>query len=328
LFGKSVIYQQESNTMSKQPKIMKFSMSNKIKILIGLIAVEVIAIAFSINSGDKRTSLTDNNLQQFALLDSTGVNRFVFGKNTLQKNPQGKWSINEKYEADAPLMRQLFELLEKIEVKKPVSDNMKKEILSRIKAQGIDVQFVKEGTAIQSFKMLGKEGECFVLLPDGEAFVLYVPGYNISLSEVFSMTEGDWREKTVISSRFLGLKRVAVTYPTKPQESFAIQRDSTFFKINGISKLDTNMVGNYVDAFKSVRVFSFLDNATLKDSLQKTQPYCVIEVDDINKERSNSIKIFADKQHIYGILAKTDELVELEPRYFTRFLVRKKDFEK
>ncbi len=303
-------------------------MTNKIKILIGLIALEIIAIAFSFVSKDTQTSVNNTNLQTFALTDTVGVNRLVFGKNVLQQNKAGRWTINEKHLADAPLMRQLFALLQKIDIKKPVSANLKAEIVAQIEKQGIDIQLGSADDLRQSFRIIGKEGECYAMRADGEVFVLYVPGYNISLSEVFYLAEGDWREKTIIASRFAGVKKVSITYTAKPQESFVIQRDSTFFKVEGISKLDTNMVGNYVDAFKSVRVFSFLDKPAIKDSLQKTVPYCVITLEDIDKEKSNSIKVFANKQLLYGILGKTDELVELETRYFTRFLVRKKDFEK
>jgi hypothetical protein len=303
-------------------------MTPKIKILLGLIVIEIVAIVFSVSSNDRTTSLTNNNLQQFALIDSTGVNRFVFGENTLQRNEDGRWTINQKYWADAPLMRQLFMLLEKIEVKKPVSEQMKVEVSKQIQEEGIEIQFFKENMLSQSFKMIDREGECYVLKPDGEAFVLYVPGYNVALSEVFGLTEGDWREKTVIASRFLGLKKITLTYTEKPQESFTILRDSTFFKIDGITKIDTNMVGNYVDAFKSVRVFSFLENPAFRDSLLKTSPYCLIEVEDIDRNKNNAIKVFTDKKTLYGIISKTNELVALEPRYFTRFLVRKKDFEK
>ncbi|SFE62618.1 hypothetical protein [Thermoflexibacter ruber] len=303
-------------------------MSNKIKILLGIILVEIMAIAFSISIQSKQTSLNDNSLQQFAILDSTGVHRFIFGKNTLERNEVGTWIVNQKYTADAPLIRQLFQVLAKIEIKKPVSDNMKKEIAEQFKTQGIDIQILKEGKTVQSFKMLDIERECIVQKPDGEAFVIYVPGYNISLSEVFKLSEGDWRAKTVISSSFFGVKKIALTYTEKPQESFVIERDSTFFKVQGISKLDSNMVGNYVDAYKNIRVFSFLDKPAMKDSLLKTQPYCIIEVEDIDKSKNNSIKVFTDKKQLFGILGKTEELVELEPRYFTRFFVRKKDFAK
>lgn len=303
-------------------------MSNKIKILLGIILVEIMAIAFSISTQSKQTSLNNNSLQQFALLDSTGVHRFIFGKNTLERNEVGTWIVNQKYTADAPLIRQLFQVLAKIEIKKPVSDNLKKEIGEQFRTQGIDIQILKEGKTVQSFKMLDRERECIVQKSDGEAFVIYVPGYNISLSEVFKLSEGDWRAKTVISSSFFGVKKIALTYTEKPQESFVIERDSTFFKVQGISKLDTNMVGNYVDAYNNIRVFSFLDKPAMKDSLLKTQPYCIIEVEDIDKSKNNSIKVFTDKKQLFGILGKTEELVELEPRYFTRFLVRKKDFAK
>lgn len=303
-------------------------MTNKIKVLIGIIALEIIAIAFSFVSKDTKTSVNNNASQTFALTDTIGVNRLAFGKNILQQNKAGKWIINEKHLADAPLMRQLFALLQKIDIKKPVSANLKTEIIAQIEQKGIDIQFGSANDLRQSFKIIGKESECYAMRADGEVFVLYVPGYNISLSEVFYLTEGDWREKTIIASRFLAVKKVAISYTAKPQESFVIQRDSSFFKVEGISKLDTNMVGNYVDAFKSVRVFSFLDEPAIKDSLQKIEPYCIITLDDIDKEKSNTIKVFANKQLLYGILGKTDELVELETRYFTRFLVRKKDFEK
>jgi len=303
-------------------------MTNKIKILIGIIAVEIVTIAFSFGSKEVQTSVGSIDSQTFALTDTVGINRIVFGKNVLQQNKGGKWTVNGKHLADAPLMRQLFALLQKIDIKKPVSDNLKAGVIAQIEKEGIDIQLSSDNEVRQSFKIVGREMECYAMHPEGNVFVLYVPGYNISLKEVFYLTEGDWREKTIMASRFLGIKKVAIDYTAKPEESFVIRRDSSFFKIQGVSKLDTNMVGNYVDAFKSVRVFSFLDKPSIKDSLQKLAPYCVISLEDIDKEKSNSIKVFANKQSLYGIIGKTDELVELEARYFTRFLVRKKDFEK
>jgi hypothetical protein len=304
-------------------------MTNKIKILIGIIVLEIGLLAFSMQDSREYNSLaSSSNLRQFALTDSAEVNGFVFGKNTLQKTAQG-WIINGKYPADAPLMRQLFLVLQKIEIKKTVSAQMKKDLAPQIEKQGIDIQFLKGNTPLQSFRMLNKNEECYITLPtQGEAYVLYVPGYNISLSEVFNLTEGDWREKTVIATRFLSVKKIALSYADRPQDSFIILKDSTFFKVDGLSKLDSNMVGNYVDAFKNVRVFSFIDRPTFKDSLEKALPYCTLAIEGVISEQSNSIKIYTDRKSLWGIMGKTDELVELEPRYFTRFLVRKKDFEK
>jgi ribosomal protein L30/L7E len=303
-------------------------MSNKIRILLVIIIAEIGLIGFSMNSKKEYNSLENNDLQQFALLDSAGVSTFIFGKNKLEKTPLGTWILNEKYTADIPLMRQLFLVLGKVEIKKPVSDQMKKDLVPQMKAQGIDIQFLKANTPHQSFQMLNRGGECYVMLPNQEMYVLYVPGYNISLSEVFSLTEGDWREKTIIATKFLSVRKVALTYPDKPNESFVIQKDSSFFRIDGVNKLDSNMVGNYVDAFKNVRVFSFLDKPAMKDSLQKVTPYCTIAIEGVLDEQSNTIKVYTDKKSLWGIVQKTNELVELEPRYFTRFLVRKKDFEK
>ncbi len=297
----------------------KRDMSNKIKILLGLILIEILAIVFSLSMENKQTSLNNNNLQQFALLDSAGISGFVFGNTTLQRNEYGAWRVNNKYPIDAPLLRQLFQLLAKVEIKKPISDDAKKELTEQIKTEGIEVKYLKDGASIQSFKMIEKNGECHILTNDNQAFVLYVPGYIILLSEVFKMSEGDWREKTVISSRFLGLSKIKVTYTNKPEESFEIEKDSLFFKVQGISQLDTNMVGNYVDAYKSVRVFSFLDKPTIKDSLSKATPYCLIEVDDIDKDKSNSIKVFTNRERIYGILGKTEELVVRTALFYPLF---------
>lgn len=303
-------------------------MSNKIRILLGIIIAEIALIGFSMSGNDKYNSLNNNNLQQFALTDSAEVSGFVFGKNKLSKTPSGGWTINEKYPADSPLMHQLFQVLQKIEIKKPVSEQMKKDLADQIGKQGIDIQFLKGNAPFQSFKMLNRGGECYVIRSKQEAYVLYVPGYNISLSEVFSLTEGDWREKTVIATKFLSVKKISLTYPDRPKDSFTILRDSSFFSVEGVTKLDSNMVGNYVDAFKNVRVFSFLDKPSFKDSLQKVTPYCSIVIEGIISEQNNAIKIYTDKKSLFGIVQKTDELVELEPRYFTRFLVRRQDFVK
>ena len=70
----------------------------------------------------------------------------------------------------------------------------------------------------------------------------------------------------------------------------------------------------------------YLDNAA---TTQK--PEAVIEVKDIHKDKSNTLKIYAENKQIkafYGIIEGENELVILKPQNIMRLLVRKSYFSK
>jgi hypothetical protein len=51
-----------------------------------------------------------------------------------------------------------------------------------------------------------------------------------------------------------------------------------------------------------------------------------MEIETLNG--NSGINVYAGRSGMYGITQPANELVQLEPRYFARFLVRRKDFER
>jgi len=56
------------------------------------------------------------------------------------------------------------------------------------------------------------------------------------------------------------------------------------------------------------------------------RPACQIILSDVYPERDNELKIYPGKEVFYGISARTDEAVLMDPRILRNFLLRKEEF--
>jgi hypothetical protein len=303
-------------------------MTTKLKILLGIIAVQLVVLFLVLRSGGTNRASASAQASAFALTaDSAQVDKVVFGPNTLQRRG-GEWTINGNYPADPRLVRQLLDLLRKIEVKRPVAASQQDSLGQQLGKSGLKVEIFADGKIQNTYLVLGQGPDTYAQAPGEGAVQLFMPGYSLVLHEVFAMPEGEWRHKTIISTGFTSLRTLRVRYPASPPDDFFLERDSGFFRVQGIRDLDSAMVFNYVNAYRSVNVLAYLPQPHLLDSLLKISPFAEIDLRAINERNDQLLKIYVNPEAMFGILEKTNELVALDPRYFTRFLVRQKDFGK
>ena len=302
-------------------------MTLKLKILSVTIVVLLAAIILSLLPGTTTTA-ADTETSAFTLTDSATTDQFVFGNVALRKADNETWTVNGKFPADPVLIERMFSIMQRIEVKRSVADNVRAELVNEIKQNGIDVKIMTNGNVDKTYRVIGKENDTFAQDQSGEVYAVYVPGYDVALYEMFGLGENGWRNRTILSTSARTLRKLELKYPAKPEFDFTVASKLPFFEVSGIKNLDSAMVFNYVQAFQQVRALRYLDDAALKDSLKKVQPYCLISVQDIDSSRDNTLAVYGNDTSIYGLLGKTGEVVLFEPQYFTRYLVRKKDFEK
>jgi hypothetical protein len=303
-------------------------MTTKIKVLIGVIAAQLAFIFFSLTGQPEAGNRPAAQGAAFAITaDSASVDKLVFGKNVLQRQ-RDQWTINATYPADPRLIRQLLDLMRKIEIKRPVADQQRDSVGKMLASQGANIQVYANGQRQNQYQIVGQGPDTYAQLPGQAPVSLFLPGHNLVLHEIFTMPEGEWRNKTIIATGFTSLRELWVRYPANPADDFHIRRDSGFYHVEGIKELDSAMVFNYLNAYQSVNVLAFLDNIKLRDSLGNVPHFAQLEVMAINERNDQTILIYVNRQRMLGVLTKTQEVVALDPRYFTRFLVRKRDFGK
>ncbi|MCS7019530.1 MAG: hypothetical protein RMJ87_10585 [Cytophagales bacterium] len=302
-------------------------MTTKLKILFAIIVLELALIGFWFY---KRTSDTSANSSigenYFALTDTAGIDRIVLGKNTF-KLSHGEWLLNDRYQADKPLLGELFMLLRKVEVQQLITGKEGEALRNQIDRQGQNVELWRGNQPVLSFRVVGIRGNAYAMAKNSPSpAALYIPGYSINIYEALTLPEGEWRNKNLVSSGWLGIRNLRIRYSETPDQNIDIRRENEFYKVNGVQNLDSAMLYRYIEAYRGFRVYSFLDNPTMRDSLSRLVPFCQIEIETLNSK--SGLHVYASKSGMYGITQPANELVQLEPRYFARFLVRRKDFER
>jgi hypothetical protein len=308
-------------------------MTPKIKLLIGLIGVQVALVAW-LSWGGGPAAGGPSEALAFALPDTAGVDQIVLGPNTLTKQGRG-WLINGRHPADARLVAQLLEILAKVEVKKPAPANLKDSLAKALAAPSQQLAVLANGQPKQRYQFGGQGLESYGLASGGpfanQPMVLFLPGQNLVLHQALQMPAAEWRDKVVLASNFNSLRHLRVQYPAQPADDFVVTPNQGFYQVEGITQLDSAMAYNYVNAYRRLEVVTYVERPGLADSLKQVKPFAVIDWQDINEQRDTQLAIYANPQtpqRLYGVLARTGEVVGLDPRYFTKFLVRKKDFGK
>lgn len=319
-------------------------MTKKFKILATLNIVLVFAIFTTIVLNMRGNSLKDTHLDssaEFMLIDSANVDKIMIGKNILKRQFGTTWTMNDKINADPFMVEQLLLMLQKIAIKRSLTDKSQTEITAKIAQEGINIQYFAGNILQKSFKILGSENETFAQFANSEPYSIHTPAYKAVLHEIFSLPEAAWRNRTLISTGWNSLQLLELNYLQKPEQSFAIVFDSLlyketnqiFYKLNGVNKLDSVMLFNYIKAYNNVRVLKYLENENLKDSLQKLPPYCILKIADLNAKQNMMLHLYPTANKMFGIIEKTNaktsyELVLFDMRYISGLLVRRKDFEK
>lgn len=304
------------------------TMTRKSKILSGIILLELVLLVWAFVP--KNYSTVEEQSTNFALSedDQKQITRFEFGKITLQKQDEN-WILNEKYKADVNTVKDFFEILKRLEIKRPIAES-EQDLQERLPANGVKFTAFSGDRPLLSFYIDGQEKNTFAMLADSEeAFEVYVQGFNIVPYKVFKSDEIRWRNKIVMETNWLSIKKLEVKYREKPEDNFLIEFDSAFYKVAGVEKLDSVRLYNYLKSFEEVRAFQVIENSTVRDSLTQAVPYCTIELQDIDPNRNNVLKIYGNDYSVMGITSKSEHAFLFHPqRFIQTYLMPRQIFEK
>ena len=236
---------------------------------------------------------------EFAVKDESLIRSIVLQDNKGQKlelaAKDGRWMVNNKYEAREELIKYLMEALTRIASLTPVPNNAHDNVVRDIMSEHIKVQLYNEQKElIKSYWVgdasLDNRGTYMLMEMDGKPaarpHIAYLPGYQGYITPRFNTDEEVWRSRKIFSDPAAQITDLTVQYFASPEKSFHIQRTPTdSLQVSPLqpgfliqAPYEQKYVQQYLDFYTSISMEAFDNTYSGRDSLLSTTPYCRISL--------------------------------------------------
>ncbi len=265
-------------------------------IIIFLILLIWTFVFINLRESNTRISVDE---EKFAITDTAAIANICienpYGKQVILDKNSGSWMVNETYFLDPSMKAVLFAVLHQVRVKRTVPKNRLDEITEDLKKNGYQVTVQMDNGLKSSFTAGGNGISISYFKYTGEdPLIVFLPGYESYVSGIFEVTLNDWRDRLIFQTSWLGLKRLSLTYPTNPSDNIVIEPAENLYRVENISKLDTNAVMNFIDQISFFYTDQFIDRGQIYayDSLIDTEPSAILFLEAVGLEEEISIKFY------------------------------------
>ncbi|WP_375561793.1 hypothetical protein ACE193_04360 [Bernardetia sp. OM2101] len=303
--------------------------SLKLKLLTLLAVVLLLAIFFAIPSQNSISDKSLINETKYALEDTTGITKLVLGEQTLSqsKTNSSEWLMNNDFVVDEEMIASLWAIMQRIEIKKPVSESIKDEVINSFLLNGIDVQVFRGDNQIRNYKVCTHEGETYAMQQESTSpYSIYIPGYYLQIRDIFDIRPYEWQDRTLLATTPNTFRSISVSYPQNKEESFTIEFTGKTFKMKELAEADTNRIYEYLPYFSQVMGEQYVKNDQLQDSLKSISPIAIFSLNDIRNEEPQKLEIYTARGK-YFVLFK-NQLLLFAPQLADIILKTKSDFRK
>ena len=296
-------------------------MKKNIPILIITILLAAIAAFFLIT---QKKATVKEELKDFAISDTSSVTKiFIADKQnrqvTLQRQPNGKWKVNNKFYAGSGVINTLLATMKDLRVRTRVGKMEFNGVISSMASSAVKCEIYTNDQS-KPFKVyhVGSEtrdmlGTYMLLEGSSTPFVMEIPGFNGYLSSRYFTDETEWREHIIFDYKPEDISSVTFTYILEPDKSFKIEVNGKSFKVSSpvtsqvIANPDTLALESYLGFFNFINFenFDVEFSQQKRDSIFKAGPMNTITVKD-KAGKENSIKIYP-KPITKRSLAQTDQ---------------------
>lgn len=303
---------------------------NQFLTVILLVLCGTSAILF-VNSRRGPTLKIDSDL--FKVQASQKIDRVTLQRGDQKINldfENGKWRVNNLWDADGSMIKVLFATASQVEPRRPVAITLMDSVKHELQKHGVHVMMSEQGAVKTGFTAGGnslKTEAWFLKDGDTQPYVMTIPGYRVYVSGIFELDESGWRNKRVFDFNWRNFKSLSTSYPKEKDQSFEIELRGRDLAIRGIEQADTAKLADYVDAISLLFASKFISpNDRRVDSLKQAVPAAEIVITDIGKS-TYSLGLFApakNDEQVFGRLGN-GEVVALDKNDVAR-IVRRKDY--
>lgn len=260
------------------------------------------------------------NERMFAVRDTSALNEIKIIKNgvsLLLSREDAGWELNGKYAVDEGLKNLLINILQRVNVKRPVKLDFQDSILVEIDGESFSVS----GNATKTKTYFSK---------DGQSFEVEIPGYKDYLARIFELNLDQWRNRLVYNGSWRTIQSLKLSYSEDFQSDFEIRFLDKFFAVQGVISLDSSMVVDYLNQFQYLQTNEriSLGRFSKYDSLAKTTPVAKLTIESINYSAPEVFTIFPslNNERFHLVKNKTGEMMIFDKPRISRILLKKQDF--
>lgn len=212
----------------------------------------------------------------------------------LEKDDSGHWLINSEYSANDFAVSDLLRTVRHFAVRQPVSVEQKDLINKELEEEGVLINIYCKGYVFDFFNLFGlletpRLYKSFFVGKNTEKvigtymradksenpYIVYLPGYEGGLSEVFTPKLYIWFDPVVIDVEAENIRTVQVMITDKPSESYKLVIDENFNfvfynikgePVNANIIVDTTKVYRFLSSFKGLYYETLLTNDAYSES--------------------------------------------------------------
>lgn len=279
-------------------------------IIIAVVAVVgIVALIVALRGSRKATFSQDYHIE-----DTSTVTRiFMADKQDnsvlLTKVNDSLWMVDNRYEANQPLIDMLLETLNTMRIRQQVNRNAVPTIIKDLSARAIKVEVYQRSPLINWFGghlrlftrerltttyYVGRETQDMMasyMFRDGDKVpcVIHIPGFRGFLTPRFVTDPLKWRSHCIVDLNVHQIERVELEIPAQPQESFAIVRSPEGFDMEWpighrrAEGFDTARVAQMLASFTWLNFDEFasiVPNSNADSCINGTTPRTILRVTD------------------------------------------------
>jgi len=229
-------------------------------LLISLVVLIVLCVAAaSYNPYKKTSSITQMDVFAIANPAERLTKVVINGQdvnNTLELT-NASWSVNNKYKLDPAMQQVLMALLERVEVQREISGDLKDKIIQIAADTGIRVQIYADKQQLRDFKVVGNPGQIeSYFVADDKVYQMQLPGYESYVAGMFEVKTLDWRDRTIFNGTWQDIVSLTLEYPDG--DSLFFKYDKGLIKLQNRANTDSVKVMDYIETYNYFFVDQFL----------------------------------------------------------------------
>lgn len=251
--------------------------------------------------------------------------------NVLEKQ-QGNWEVNNTYALDPSMQRIFMAILGRVRVERPVSEALNDKVVQQAKDTGVHVQIYASGEPEQSFYVAGDyQQQRTYFVKGNRAYVMHIPGYTSYLAGIFTVSQADWRDRTLTSTFWQAYKTIDLRFPGMAQNDFTISynREGMFSLENTQAKQDTAKIMNWVQSMSYFYTDRYLDSAEAPHyaASYQAKPIAILSLQALDSTNDLTVYFYPKPDAGNFFPAKTgagEKLLFHEKRIYE--MLKKKDY--
>ena len=262
----------------------------------------------------------------FLVADTASIVSIRLGLNEesilLSRKNKG-WVLNQSYSTDPGLVRMLLSIMKHISVKRPVSDP--------VSTTPVPVSITFEDGQVFPFEVSGNATKTKSYFSnEKKTYEVEIPGYRDYLAGIFELKTDQWRDRVIFDGSWRTIQQLTLDYNDAQNNDFQISFNETFFKVEGVQRMDSSKVVNYLNEFQNWKANERLSIGKMPkyDSLSSTQPFAILTIESINYTQEQVFYIFAPMKNDGFVLVTNayGEMMVYDRKRISRILLRRDDF--